>query len=159
RARSRGGAVASHESGDRVLLRGRAAVPSVDPSRVARGARGGVARLSGARRSDARGSENPILSNRGTVRRLALPERTVSRMMRRRDSRFGAPALPSSTESHASLMLVADEPGWVARIRGGDSAAFEALFRAHYNGLCVFAVRMLGSSGEAEEIVQDVFFH
>jgi RNA polymerase sigma-70 factor, ECF subfamily len=43
------------------------------------------------------------------------------------------------------------------RIRRGDSAAFEALFRAHYDSLCSFAVRYTDSSAIAEELVQDVF--
>jgi len=43
-----------------------------------------------------------------------------------------------------------------ARIRAGDETAFDALFRDYYNGLCVFAARIVGSDAAAEEIVQDV---
>jgi RNA polymerase sigma-19 factor, ECF subfamily len=43
------------------------------------------------------------------------------------------------------------------RIRRGDSAAFETLFRAHYDALCTFAVRYTDSTAIAEELVQDVF--
>lgn len=43
------------------------------------------------------------------------------------------------------------------RIRRGDPAAFEALFRAHYEALCAFAARYTDSSAVAEELVQDVF--
>jgi RNA polymerase sigma-70 factor (ECF subfamily) len=43
----------------------------------------------------------------------------------------------------------------VARIRRGDEAAFRVLFSAHYNGLCVFAARILGSDAVAEEVVQE----
>jgi RNA polymerase sigma-70 factor (ECF subfamily) len=43
------------------------------------------------------------------------------------------------------------------RIRRGDSAAFETLFRTHYDALCSFAVRYTDSSAIAEELVQDVF--
>lgn len=43
------------------------------------------------------------------------------------------------------------------RIRRGDPAAFEALFRAHYEALCAFAVRYTDSNAIAEELVQDVF--
>lgn len=43
------------------------------------------------------------------------------------------------------------------RIRRGDPAAFETLFRAHYEALCAFALRYADSSAVAEEIVQDVF--
>jgi RNA polymerase sigma-70 factor (ECF subfamily) len=43
------------------------------------------------------------------------------------------------------------------RIRRGEPAAFEALFRAHYDALCGFARRYTDSSAVAEELVQDVF--
>jgi RNA polymerase sigma-70 factor (ECF subfamily) len=43
------------------------------------------------------------------------------------------------------------------RIRRGDPAAFEALFRAHYQPMCAFAARYTDSSAVAEELVQDVF--
>ena len=43
------------------------------------------------------------------------------------------------------------------RIRRGDPAAFEALFRAHYEALCGFAARYTDSNAIAEELVQDVF--
>jgi RNA polymerase sigma-70 factor, ECF subfamily len=48
-------------------------------------------------------------------------------------------------------------PEWVERIRSGNEAAFEALFRALAPGLCVLATRYVGSSQIAEEIVQDLF--
>ena len=44
----------------------------------------------------------------------------------------------------------------IPRIRAGDEAAFDALVRRHYNGLCVFAARMTRSDATAEELVQDV---
>jgi len=43
------------------------------------------------------------------------------------------------------------------RIQRGDSAAFERLFRSHYDALCSFAVRYTDSAAIAEELVQDVF--
>ncbi len=46
---------------------------------------------------------------------------------------------------------------WVARIRGGDDAAFEAMFRAHYDGLCRYVAAYLGSRDSAEDVVQGVF--
>lgn len=46
---------------------------------------------------------------------------------------------------------------WIERVRAGDEAAFEAMFRTHYNNLCVFASRLVGSDAVAEEVVQDVF--
>jgi RNA polymerase sigma-70 factor (ECF subfamily) len=46
----------------------------------------------------------------------------------------------------------------VARIRAGDQAAFESLFRAHHEGLWRFAYHQVGCAETAREIVQDVFF-
>jgi RNA polymerase sigma-19 factor, ECF subfamily len=54
--------------------------------------------------------------------------------------------------SNDQLPLDLDE-----RIKRGDPAAFEALFRAHYSALCAFAARYADSGAVAEEIVQDVF--
>jgi len=45
----------------------------------------------------------------------------------------------------------------LSRIRTGEEAAFEVLFKEHYAGLCVFATRILESRAVAEETVQDVF--
>lgn len=50
-----------------------------------------------------------------------------------------------------------EEAELVARIRGGDVAAFEAVFRAHWDQLYRFASRYLSSPDEAEEAVQVVF--
>lgn len=46
---------------------------------------------------------------------------------------------------------------WAERIRGGDEAAYEASFRAHYAPLCAFANGLLDAPDVAEEVVQDVF--
>jgi len=46
----------------------------------------------------------------------------------------------------------------VARIQGGDEAAFALVFLQHYQRLCVLAARMMRSDAAAEELVQDVFF-
>jgi RNA polymerase sigma-70 factor (ECF subfamily) len=43
------------------------------------------------------------------------------------------------------------------RIRRGDPAAFEKLFRAHYQATCAFAARYTDSVAVAEELAQDVF--
>lgn len=51
----------------------------------------------------------------------------------------------------------APERAWAERIRGGDEAAYEALFRAHYAPLCAFANGLLEAPDVAEEVVQDVF--
>src|SRR5688572_1126344 len=47
---------------------------------------------------------------------------------------------------------------WNERIRSGDEAAFEALFRAFAPGLCALATRYVQSRAVAEELVQDLFF-
>jgi RNA polymerase sigma-70 factor (ECF subfamily) len=52
----------------------------------------------------------------------------------------------------------AQERAWVERVRAGDSAAFEALYRAYWERLYAFAFRYLRSKEDAEEIVQEVFF-
>ena len=44
------------------------------------------------------------------------------------------------------------ERAWAERIRNGDEAAYEMLFRAHYAPLCAFANGML----DAPEIVGDI---
>jgi RNA polymerase sigma-70 factor (ECF subfamily) len=46
---------------------------------------------------------------------------------------------------------------WVARIRAGDEGAFEAMFRAYYDGLCRSVAPNLGSRDAAEDVVQGVF--
>jgi RNA polymerase sigma-70 factor, ECF subfamily len=48
-------------------------------------------------------------------------------------------------------------PEWLERIRSGDEAAFEALFRAFAPGLCALAARYTASRAVAEELVQDLF--
>jgi RNA polymerase sigma-70 factor, ECF subfamily len=55
------------------------------------------------------------------------------------------------------LSIPPAESTWVERIRVGDSAAFEALFRTYHAALCAFAYRYLGERDLAEEMVQEVF--
>lgn len=43
------------------------------------------------------------------------------------------------------------------RMRNGDEAAFEQLFRAYYEDLCQFATRYLSSTEEIEDLVQEIF--
>src|ERR1043166_4031398 len=45
----------------------------------------------------------------------------------------------------------------VARVRAGDEAAFEAMFRAYYDPLCHYVAAYLGSRDAAEDAVQGVF--
>ncbi len=49
-------------------------------------------------------------------------------------------------------------PEWIQRIRAGDEAAFEALFRALAPGLCALVTRYVDSRPVAEELVQELFF-
>jgi RNA polymerase sigma-70 factor (ECF subfamily) len=52
----------------------------------------------------------------------------------------------------------ADERACADRIRAGDMEAFEALYRAYWQRLYVFAFRYGHVKEDAEEVVQDVFF-
>jgi RNA polymerase sigma-70 factor (ECF subfamily) len=45
----------------------------------------------------------------------------------------------------------------VGRIRSGDGAAFEVLYRQHATRLYNLASRMLGARGEADDLLQDIF--
>jgi RNA polymerase sigma-70 factor (ECF subfamily) len=45
----------------------------------------------------------------------------------------------------------------LARLRAGDRAAFEQIFREHFDGLAGFAYRLTRSRAIAEELVQDLF--
>jgi RNA polymerase sigma-70 factor (ECF subfamily) len=58
--------------------------------------------------------------------------------------------------AHPSL-LARQSVEWIDRIRRGDEAAFERLFRAFAPGLCAFGARYVGSREVAEELVQDLF--
>jgi RNA polymerase sigma-70 factor (ECF subfamily) len=58
-------------------------------------------------------------------------------------------------ESEAAL----DQRALARRIRDGDVAAFEIVFRTHYNGLCSFVRQQVGSAEAAEEVVQEVFLN
>ena len=57
---------------------------------------------------------------------------------------------------------VRDEPAndahLVARVRAGDEAVFEQIFRQHHEALWRFAYHQVGCAETAREIVQDVFF-
>lgn len=52
---------------------------------------------------------------------------------------------------------VADERAIVARVRSGEDAAFEEVFRTHYEGLFLFAYSYLRSREAARDVVHDVF--
>jgi RNA polymerase sigma-70 factor (family 1) len=63
----------------------------------------------------------------------------------------GTPASAHGTDS-------VDEQALIARIRAGDTEAFEGIFHRHYAGLHALARRYLGSDDRAEDVVQEVFF-
>lgn len=50
-----------------------------------------------------------------------------------------------------------DEEALLLRLRAGDRAAFESVFRRYVPELCEFAVRLIDARDDAEEAVQDVF--
>jgi RNA polymerase sigma-70 factor, ECF subfamily len=56
-----------------------------------------------------------------------------------------------------SVAVPSEEWNLVARIRGSDEKAFEALYLAHHDELWRFAYTYVRSSDIAEELVQDVF--
>jgi RNA polymerase sigma-70 factor (ECF subfamily) len=59
------------------------------------------------------------------------------------------------TSAHEPLSK--PSPDLARRVRTGDVAAFEELFRIHYAGLCRFAHRYLSDASLAEDLVQDLF--
>jgi RNA polymerase sigma-70 factor (ECF subfamily) len=57
---------------------------------------------------------------------------------------------------HPGPQLDVDPQALTRRIREGDAAAFEVVFRAYYAELCSFVAAQVGSDALAEELVQDV---
>ena len=51
----------------------------------------------------------------------------------------------------------AEDQRLVARLRSGDSAAFEALYRRHSSGIFGLALRMLRNRADAEDLLQEIF--
>jgi RNA polymerase sigma-70 factor (ECF subfamily) len=56
-----------------------------------------------------------------------------------------------------ALAVHNEEANLIARVRGGDEAAFESLYLAHHDELWRFAYTYVRSRDVAEELVQDVF--
>ncbi|MES2357479.1 MAG: sigma-70 family RNA polymerase sigma factor [Gemmatimonadota bacterium] len=52
-----------------------------------------------------------------------------------------------------------DEREWVARIRGGDAAAFKAMYDRHGDAMFAFAYACLKSRDEAQDVVHDIFLN
>ena len=69
------------------------------------------------------------------------------------DSRSGRGVSPSGS----GLVLVTEDREWLDRIRGGNQAALEVLFRTHVRALTAFAHRYVQSLSGAQEVVQEVF--
>lgn len=53
--------------------------------------------------------------------------------------------------------VLVPEADLVARVRRGEEAAFELVYREHYEALCSYALHVVRSPALAEEVVQDVF--
>ncbi len=49
------------------------------------------------------------------------------------------------------------EAGLIERLKAGEEAAFQTLFRDYYPPLCVYAKRLTGDADGAREVVQDLF--
>jgi RNA polymerase sigma-70 factor (ECF subfamily) len=49
------------------------------------------------------------------------------------------------------------EAALIERLKAGEEAAFQTLFRDHYASLCVYAKRLTGDADAAREVVQDLF--
>lgn len=67
------------------------------------------------------------------------------------DARQADPDAPSDDRTDADDRICAD------RVRAGDVASFELLYRTYWQPLYAFAFRYMQSKEEAEEVVQEVF--
>ena len=52
-----------------------------------------------------------------------------------------------------------EERDWVTRIRGGDAAAFRAMYDRHGDAMFAFAYACLKSRDEAQDVVHDIFLN
>jgi RNA polymerase sigma-70 factor (ECF subfamily) len=59
--------------------------------------------------------------------------------------------------SSSSLNIVLKEKQLFLDFQGGRQAVFNYFFDKYYQGLCIYAYRMLKSTSEAEDLVQDFF--
>lgn len=69
------------------------------------------------------------------------------------------PTPPPAARPDARPLDDADDRALLARLRAGDEAAFDAIFRARYALLVGVAERMLRDRAVAEEVVQDVLLN
>src|SRR5690348_14221676 len=65
----------------------------------------------------------------------------------------GAPA----DQPKAKISAVSDASTLVSRCREGDPAAFRELFHTHKGDVARVVFRMMGSSADVEDLVQEVF--
>lgn len=82
------------------------------------------------------------------------------RLPRRESSQISAPVVPLlSILNAATPKAGVNEPedGWKKRIQAGDELAFDRLFEVYYADLVQFARHYVGRTGDAEELVLDVF--
>ena len=56
-----------------------------------------------------------------------------------------------------TVAAMSDEAALVARARGGDTRAFEVLYRQHVDRVYGLCLRMTGNVGEAEDCAQEAF--
>ncbi|MCE9610807.1 MAG: sigma-70 family RNA polymerase sigma factor [Chthoniobacter sp.] len=63
------------------------------------------------------------------------------------------PSLPPNPERDAA----AQDLAWMARVKQGDETALQALIEAHQHRIIGTVAKMLGDSGDAEDIAQQVF--
>ena len=54
-------------------------------------------------------------------------------------------------------LTAAEESLWVARVRGGDSAAFAALYQRYERRIYAFVYRMMGNPDDAFDLTQETF--
>ena len=57
------------------------------------------------------------------------------------------------------IELENNEKNLLQNLKNGDSKAFDEIFRTHYQVLCRFSMKIVKEKENAEEIVQDLFFH
>lgn len=89
-------------------------------------------------------AHHPFVSR--STRPARLPDMT--RPLRKNDDR--APRAEGAAQR-------LDDAELVRRVRDGDRWAFEAIFRRHVDGVLGLATRMLGRTGEADDVAQDTF--
>jgi len=73
------------------------------------------------------------------------------------DAQAPTVVVPAGVRRPARLLRLASDERLVALVRGGDEAAFEALYDRHHRAILGFCRHMLGSLEEAEDAVQHAF--